>query len=167
MLVRVTFTSKQQKIIWQCRSLIALIRRNIEVSWASPALVEASGTIELKEMESVIGELFEMSGVSRGEGQARAVRSPSNLCILIFFIHVLVFVSELALFRLEPCPLVLSGSPLFTQGCILICATCLSICMSLRLVGRQHCRLSICSNFGWVWQNLRWAGLSICHQHCH
>ena len=75
MLVRVTFTSKQQKIIWQCRSLIAVIRRNIEVSWASPALVEASGTIELKEMESVIGELFEMSGVSRGEGQARAVRS--------------------------------------------------------------------------------------------
>ena len=119
-----------------------------EYDLASPASVEASGTIELKEMESVIGELFEMSGVSRGEGQARAVRSPSNLCILIFFIHVLVLVSELALFRLEPCPLVLSGSPLFTQGCILICATCLSICMSLRLVGRQHCRLSICSNFG-------------------
>ena len=42
---------------------------------ASPASVEASGTIELKEMESVIGELFEMSGVSRGEGETRAVRS--------------------------------------------------------------------------------------------
>ena len=25
---------------------------------------------------------------------------------------------------------------------------------------RQHCRLSICSYFGWVWQNLRRAGLS-------
>ena len=49
--------------------------RVFKVLSASPALVEASGTIELKEMESVIGELFEMSGVSRGEGQARAVRS--------------------------------------------------------------------------------------------
>ena len=48
-----------------------------EYDLASPASVEASGTIELKEMESVIGELFEMSGVSRGDGQARAVRSPS------------------------------------------------------------------------------------------
>ena len=49
--------------------------RVFKVLSASSALVEASGTIELKEMESVIGELFEMSGVSRGEGQARAVRS--------------------------------------------------------------------------------------------
>ena len=37
-----------------------------EYDLASPASVEASGTIELKEMESVIGELFEMSGGSRG-----------------------------------------------------------------------------------------------------
>ena len=35
-------------------------------------------------MESVIGELFEMGGVSRGEGQARAVRFPSNVHIWIY-----------------------------------------------------------------------------------
>ena len=29
-------------------------------------------------------------------------------------------------------------------------------------VARQHCRLSICSYFGWVWQILREAGLSRC-----
>ena len=34
----------------------------------------ALGTIELVEMESVIGEMFEMGGAKRGEGAARAVR---------------------------------------------------------------------------------------------
>ena len=59
-----------------------------EYDLASPASVEASGTIELKEMESVIGELFEMSGVSRGEGETRAVRLVQQLAAA--FSHLLI-----------------------------------------------------------------------------
>ena len=59
-----------------------------EYDLASPASVEASGTIELKEMESVIGELFEMSGVSRGEGETRAVRLDQQLAAA--FSHLLI-----------------------------------------------------------------------------
>ena len=35
-------------------------------------------------MESVIGELFEMSGVSRGEGETRAVRSVQHIPMFCF-----------------------------------------------------------------------------------
>ena len=31
---------------------------------------------------------------------------------------------------------------------------------------RQHCRLSICSYFGWLWQILRWEGLSTTRRKC-
>ena len=41
---------------------------------------------------------------------------------------------------------------------------CHSFQIKIQLHGRLHCRLRICSNFGWVWQilNLRRAVLSTC-----
>ena len=57
------------------------------------------------------------------------------------------------------------GTILFPQNSNINIGTCRRDIFSKKLLqnlNRQHCRLSICSYFGWVWQilNLRRAGLS-------